>query len=78
MEKLVTNLARIAAPLISGALLVLIALASSGCSGESVQQVDLTDPAARARADKTLRNKYPEMADPDFGKAQAPKKRRRR
>jgi hypothetical protein len=71
MEKLVTILARLAAPLISGALLVLIALAASGCGGRSTTTVDPGD----AEVKKSLMTKYPELANPPPVKAKKRGKR---
>src|SRR5438270_13705663 len=60
MEKLVKNLARLAAPLISAALLAIVALTLGGCSGESIQTADADSPDLK----KSLHRKYAELANP--------------
>jgi hypothetical protein len=64
MEKLVKNHARLAALLITGALVTLGALTSGGCGGSSTT-ADLESPELKQRLD----NKYPELANPPVVKA---------
>jgi hypothetical protein len=59
MEKLVKNHARLAALLITGALVTLGALTSGGC-GSGSTTADIDSPELKQR----LNNKYPELVNP--------------
>jgi hypothetical protein len=73
VEKLVKNLSALAAPLIAGAVLALLALTSGGCGGERTQTVDPDSPDLK----KSLLRKYPEMANPPTVKVKSQTRPRR-